>query len=71
VLPNQPAARKSFVQSRGLQQIQILKSDDGNAKLQEYISTINSCYPPEIVQYYSPNYSETLLQKLDQFDAPR
>lgn len=71
VLPNQPPARKSFVQSRGLEKIQELKSDDKNSKLQEYISTINSCYPPEIVQYYSPNYSETLLAKLDNFEAPR
>lgn len=68
VLPNQPAARKSFVQSRGLEKIQELISDDKTSKLQEYITTINSCYPPEIVQYYSPNYSETLLQKLDQFE---
>jgi hypothetical protein len=67
VLPNQPAARKSFVQSRGLALIQSLKTDDKTSKLQEYISTINSCYPPEIVQYYSPNYSDTLLAKLDDF----
>jgi hypothetical protein len=71
VLPNQPNARKSFVQSRGLETIQSLKSDDKNSKLQEYINTINSCYPPEIVQYYSPNYSDTLLSKLDTYEAAR
>jgi len=69
VLPNQPAARKSFVQSRGLERVQELKASDNNAKLQEYIQTINSVYPPEIVQYYSPNYSDQLLEKLDNFDA--
>lgn len=68
VLPNQPQARKSFVQSRGLEKIQELITDDKTSKLQEYITTINSCYPPEIVQYYSPNYSETLLAKLDSFN---
>jgi len=30
----------------------------------EYISVINSCYPQEIVQFYSPNYAESLIQKL-------
>jgi hypothetical protein len=70
VLPNQPNARKSLVQSRGLEQIQKLRNDDKASKLQEYISTINSCYPPEIVQYYSPDYSDTLLRKLDQFETP-
>ena len=79
VLPNNPAARKSFVQSRGLARIQELKagengagngygagSADQHAKLQEYIATINSCYPHEIVQFYSPNYADTLIQKLDE-----
>jgi 3-methyladenine DNA glycosylase AlkD len=68
VLPNQPAARKSLVQSRGLAKIQELRTDDKNSKLQEYISTINSCYPPEIVAYYSPDYSDTLLKKLESFE---
>jgi 3-methyladenine DNA glycosylase AlkD len=71
VLPNQPAARKSFVQSRGLERIQELRSDDKTSKLAEHIATINSCYPIEIVQYYSPNYSETLLKQLDEFDSGR
>jgi len=69
VLPNQPAARKSFVQCRGLETIQLLLTDDKTSKLQEYITTINSCYPQEIVQYYSPNYQDTLLSKLDTFSA--
>jgi len=34
-----------------------------------FINTINSCFPPELVQYYSPNYSQQLLKKLDEFDA--
>ena len=28
---------------------------------------INNCYPPEVVEYYSPNYSKTLLQKIDEY----
>ena len=34
----------------------------------QYINTINSCFPPELVQYYSPNYSQQLLKKLDEFE---
>lgn len=71
VLPNNPGARRSFVQSRGLQKIQELKNDEKGSKMQEYIATINSLYPADIVQYYSPNYAETLMSRLDEFDAPR
>eukprot|EP01006_Ploeotia_vitrea_P014553 TRINITY_DN394_c0_g1_i1.p1 TRINITY_DN394_c0_g1~~TRINITY_DN394_c0_g1_i1.p1 ORF type:complete len:537 (+),score=293.06 TRINITY_DN394_c0_g1_i1:89-1612(+) len=67
VLPNLPSARKSFVQSRGLQKVQELKAD-GNPALTEYIEAINACYPPEVVQYYSPNYSETILAKVESFE---
>lgn len=66
VLPNDHGARKSFVTSGGLQKVQELKADEtANMDLIEYISTINDQFPPEIVQYYSPGYSETLLNKLD------
>lgn len=34
----------------------------------QYIGTINSCFPPELVQYYSPNYSQQLLKKLDEYE---
>ena len=69
VLPNDSQAKKSFVQSGGLQKIQELKLDEqNNSHLLEYINTINSCFPPELVQYYSPNYSNELLKKLDDFE---
>lgn len=68
VLPSNVAARKSFVQSRGLAKVQELKTE-GNSKLGESIAAINQCYPAEIVQFYSPNYSETLLKKLDEGEA--
>ncbi|EFA04842.1 Sperm-associated antigen 6-like Protein [Tribolium castaneum] len=35
--------------------------------LMEYISIINSCFPEEIVRYYSPGYPETLLDKVEQY----
>jgi len=70
VLPHHPQARKSFVQSKGLQRIQQLRSqEEEGTKLNEFIATINGCYPREIIEYYSPNYSETLLSKLDEYSS--
>ncbi|CAE7942895.1 SPAG6, partial [Symbiodinium necroappetens] len=65
VLPSDLNARKSFVQSGGLQKIQEVKAEVGS-KLHDYIEEINMLYPPEIVQYYSPNYAETLLKKMEE-----
>merc|ERR1712066_1078082 len=67
VLPNDLNARRSFVQSGGLQKIQEVKAEVGS-KLHDYIDEINLLYPPEIVQYYSPNYADTLLKKMDEFN---
>jgi hypothetical protein len=53
VLPHDPAARKSFVRSGSLKRVQELEASDDDGKLQEYVELINSCFPPEIVQYYS------------------
>merc|ERR1711988_312283 len=66
VLPNDLQSRRSFVQSGGLQKIQEVKADVGS-KLRDYIDEINHLYPPEIVNYYSPNYAETLLKRMDEF----
>lgn len=62
-LPNDPAAKKSFIQSGGLKSIQQIKSEPGQ-KLKQYVDEINALYPLEIVQYYSPGYEQTLLNKL-------
>lgn len=37
------------------------------SKLKDSIEEINQLYPPEIVNYYSPNYAETLLKKMDEY----
>lgn len=68
VLPNDATLRKSFVMSGGLQRVQQLAAEDkdGGSKFANSVTAITSCYPPEIVQYYSPGYSETLLKMLDQ-----
>ncbi|CAJ1442488.1 unnamed protein product, partial [Effrenium voratum] len=58
VLPNDAEARKAFVQSGSLQKLQEASTEHGS-KLQEMVDSINLLYPPEIVQYYSPNYAGT------------
>lgn len=67
VLPNDAPARKLFVTSGGLKKVQEIKADDGS-ELQESIDAINAAFPPEVVKYYSPGYSETLLERLDGYE---
>jgi hypothetical protein len=52
------------VKSGCLQKLQLIKAEEGS-KFAEYINAVNSCFPPEIVQYYSPGYAKSLMQKLD------
>ena len=68
VLPNQPEARKSFVECHGLQRVQELRSDE-TSTLQEHINTINSCYPPRVVEAFSPNYTDSLLREVETYQV--
>ncbi|KAF5903605.1 sperm-associated antigen 6 [Clarias magur] len=66
VLPHDSKARRLFVTSGGLKKVQEIKAEPGSALL-EYINTINTCYPEEIVRYYSPGYSDALLERLENY----
>ncbi|XP_053198602.1 sperm-associated antigen 6 [Scomber japonicus] len=66
VLPHDSKARRLFVTSGGLKTVQEIKAEPGTP-LQEYINSINSCFPEEIVRYYSPGYSEVLLERLENY----
>ena len=66
LLPHDVEARRAFVQSGGLQFLQELNETVGGV-LGELIQQINACFPPEVVEYYSPSYSKTLLDKIDEF----
>ncbi|XP_002164433.1 sperm-associated antigen 6 isoform X1 [Hydra vulgaris] len=66
VLPHDAKARKLFVTSGGLKKIQEIKVEPGSS-LQEYVNEINNCYPEEIVRYYSPGYSQKLLERIEQY----
>ncbi|KAK1338720.1 hypothetical protein QTO34_019377 [Cnephaeus nilssonii] len=47
VLPHDSKARRLFVTSGGLKKVQEIKAEPGSL-LQEYINSINNCYPEEI-----------------------
>lgn len=49
VLPYDSKARRVFVTNGGLKRVQEIKADPGSA-LQEYISSINSCFSEDIVK---------------------
>ncbi|BBN04375.1 sperm-associated antigen 6 [Marchantia polymorpha subsp. ruderalis] len=63
IIPNDNDARTKFVTSGGFAKVQQLQAEQGS-ELREYIDTLNKAYPIEIVHYYSPGYSEILLQTL-------
>jgi len=68
VLANDPSGRTQFVHSGGLAAVQQLREAPAS-KLREAVEIINSCYPEEVVRYYSPSYSQQLLQKLESMAA--
>lgn len=71
IIPNDVDAKTKFVTSGAFEKIQILcESLEPGSELREYVDNINNCYPIEIVHYYSPGYSETLIQKLTGGKAP-
>ncbi|XP_004859935.1 sperm-associated antigen 6 isoform X7 [Heterocephalus glaber] len=49
VLPHDSKARRLFVTSGGLKKVQEIQADPGSL-LQEYINSINNCYPEEVVR---------------------
>lgn len=65
-LPNDLEAKKAFLQSGGFEKIQSIECEPGS-NLKAYIDEINSHYPPDIVQYYSPGHAENLLNQLAKY----
>ena len=54
-LPVNSEQQKAFVTSGSLAYVQELNQTAGG-KLQEQIETLNSIYPPNLVEYYTPGY---------------
>jgi 3-methyladenine DNA glycosylase AlkD len=70
ILSQNVQARKFFVTCGGLKRCQEIANtftELQGSKLGESIRLINECYPEEIVRYYSPGYSNTLLDKVVNF----
>ncbi|KAL4703294.1 hypothetical protein ACJJTC_015426 [Scirpophaga incertulas] len=66
ILPNDAIARRLFVSTGALKRVQEIDTVPGTS-LKEYINIINSCFPEEIVRYYTPGYSELLLDRVEAF----
>ena len=60
---------RKLISEEVAQRLQDIDAEPGS-KLKEYVDTINSCYPEEIVRYYSPGYSDTLMEKIDNYSLP-
>mgnify|MGYP004136855235 CR=1 FL=1 len=69
MLPNDSSGRSSFVSSGGLAKVLSLPTEDGS-ETRESVDIISSCYPDEIVRFYSPGYSDTLMEKIDNYSLP-
>lgn len=63
VVPHDQDAKTLFVTSGSFAKMQEIAVEAGS-EIKELIDSVNSAYPIEIVHYYSPGYSEILLQKL-------
>ena len=62
VVPVDPAMRRALVQSGGLRAVQsVPQSDDAIAAM---VESINSNYPEEVVAYCSPDFSQTLADRI-------
>lgn len=66
ILPLEPRARRDFVTNDGLEFIQHI-STESDTLLYEAIQSINNCFPQEIVRFFSPGYSEQLLEKVEAY----
>uniref|UniRef100_A0A1B6DNB5 Sperm-associated antigen 6 n=1 Tax=Clastoptera arizonana TaxID=38151 RepID=A0A1B6DNB5_9HEMI len=67
ILPINASARRVFAASGSLRMLQQIQPEPGS-NLMEHINIINSCFPEEMIRYYSPNYPESLLQQLDNYN---
>ena len=63
VLPIDSGMRRALVQTGGLRAVQgVDQSDEAVAAM---VESINSNYPEEVVAYCSPDFSQTLAERID------
>jgi len=66
ILPHDPPARRIFVETGALRKVQELEAEPGSEML-DIVIAINKCFPEEVVRYYSPDYPQTLLDRVEQY----
>ncbi|VDM31112.1 unnamed protein product [Hydatigera taeniaeformis] len=66
LLPRNATARRAFVVSGCLRKIQEIDAEPGSA-LYTHITTINNCFPEDVVKFYSPGYPEVLLERVEAY----
>ncbi|XP_026192545.1 sperm-associated antigen 6 [Cyclospora cayetanensis] len=65
VLPNDPKARRTFVQTGALETLLKIRETEAASNVLDSIQSVCDLYPPEVVNYYSPGYSALLIEKID------
>jgi 3-methyladenine DNA glycosylase AlkD len=71
VLPNDMEGRKHFVTSGCLQRVLQVTKGEEDEKLVHAVQDLKAQFPPDIVSYFSPDYSIELIKKLDDFIPPK
>ena len=62
--------RKNFISTGGFKRIQEINcTASADTKLKEYINEINKLFPPDVVNYYSPDFQKTMMKKVDDFKS--
>eukprot|EP01116_Phalansterium_solitarium_P007450 TRINITY_DN2011_c2_g1_i1.p1 TRINITY_DN2011_c2_g1~~TRINITY_DN2011_c2_g1_i1.p1 ORF type:complete len:553 (+),score=126.27 TRINITY_DN2011_c2_g1_i1:110-1660(+) len=64
ILQSDPTTRKEFVANGSLQKVLQLHAEPGS-KLKDFLLTINSVYPEQVIQYYSPGFKNVLLAQVE------
>ena len=71
VLPNDTEGRKHFVTSGCLQRVLQITKGEEDEKLIHAVQNLKVQFPPDIVSYFSPDYSTELIKKMDDFIPPK
>ncbi|SCO67406.1 PF16 protein, putative [Plasmodium vivax] len=66
IIPKSPAHKKAFIKSGCLKRLQEMKNSEEAKKVEMEINAINKSFPEDVVNYYTPGYSETLIKRIDQ-----
>lgn len=64
IVINNKEAKKNFAANEGLRKVQQIKGEEGS-KLQEAIEELVALYPKDIAQFYSSEYENVLMDKVN------